>query len=253
MDFKTPTDQLRAHARMLANLDGSFVYWMHFAQIYGELPGRPVMLLAQTQTCAILSARLEKNELRVAYREAGIYLTPDSDQPISEYRNPVSGKLAKVEGSFREGPAVYTRTATKDMIIGNTELDPRGSRPMGWTWHSSGPRVWMINQDAGIFVPAKPDSENLQAREPLGGQILQTWHADRRDVENAKLTSVPSFKNYVVTLSAWPAWLGDPGARGSAFIRGMGAKLNAQQVVKSPEFTRLSKIHGDFFAQAKRA
>ena len=253
MEFKTPTDQLRAHGRMLANLDGSFIYWLHFAQIYGELPGRPVMLLAQAQTCAILSARMERNELRVAYREAGIYLAPDGDQPISEYKNPVTGKVARVEGSFREGPAIYTRTASKNTIIGNTELDPKGSRPMGWTWHSAGPRVWMINQDAGIFAPAKPDSENMQAREPLGGQILQTWHADRRDLDNRKLTSVPTSKSYVVTTTAWPAWVGDPGERGSCFIRGMGAKLNAEQVAKSPEFQRLNRIHGDFFADARKA
>ena len=253
MDFKTTTKQLRAHARMLANLDGSFVYWMHFAHIYGELPGRPVMLLAQARTCAILSARMEKNKLHVAYREAGIYLAPDSDEMLTEYKNPITGKRAKVEGSFREGPADYTRTATKNEIIGNSEMDIKGTRSMGWTWHSSGSRVWMINQDSGIFAPANPTSENLQAREPLGGQILQTWHADRRDLDNPKLTGVPTAKSYVVTLSAWPSWIGDPGERGGSFIRGMGAKLNAEQAAKSPDFIRLNRVHGDFFAAARRA
>lgn len=253
MIFKTPSDQLRAHALMLANLDAKPVYWLHFAQIYGEVPGRPVMLLARAETCAIIIARLDGPVLKISYREAGIYFGAEGDAPLSEFKNPITGKVGPVTPTFREGPAVFTRTASDSEIVGNTELDQKAVRPMSWTWHSSGPRVWMINEDAGVFAPGNPNAENVQARDPLGGRIVQTWHADRRDFGDPALASVPCFKNYSVSMSAWLPWFGDPGERGSSFIRGMGAKLTAAQAAASPEFTRLNRFHGDFFAAGAAA
>lgn len=253
MDLKTPTDRLHAHARMLANTDGSLVFWLHFAQIYAEVPGSPVMLLARAQTCAVLRATLKGNNLRVAYREAGIYLAPDSDRLLTEFRNPMTGKSIKMDANFREGPAVYTRTATAETIMGNSELDVKTQRPVRWSWHSSGSKIWMVNDDPGTFAPGDPKSEKVQARDPLSGRILQTWHADQRDLDKPGLTSVPCFKNYVVATSAWMPFFGDPGVRGSSFIRGMGAKLNEREVLKTPEFRKLNETHADFFAEARTA
>lgn len=248
MVFSTSVEQLRAHLLMLANDEGTPVYWLHTAQIYAEVAGRPAMLMARAQTCAILNVKMNANVMQTFYREAGVYLQADRDELLSELKNPVTGKTLPLETAFREGPATFTHTANDQGIFGNTELDQKTTRQMPWTWHSSGSRVWMINEDAAIWKPAEPDSPNIQARQPLAGRILQTWHADVKDLQNRKLKSVPCFKNYMMTTSAWPAWMGDPGVPGIGIIRGMGAKLTRRQAETYPEFIRLKHAHPDFFA-----
>jgi hypothetical protein len=236
---------------MLANTDGTPVYWLHFAQIYAELPGRPVMLLARAHTCAIIRAELDgPHVVRTHYKEAGLYLEPTEDRQLSEFRNPATGRVAPVQSAFREGPAVFAYTATDEGIFGNTELDQKTTRRMPWTWHSSGSRIWMINEDAGTWASGDPRSEKIQSREPLSGRIMQTWHADGRDFDPGQLNAVPCFKSYMVATSAWPSWAGDPGELGTSFVRGMGAKLTAQGATAYPEFTRLKRMHPDFFAAA---
>ena len=251
---KTPAEQLRAYSLMLGDLDGSPIYWLHFAQIYAELPGRPAMLLGRAETCAIVRFELEgQRVVRSFYREAGLYFGPQGDRPLTEYKNPITGKVAPVESGFREGPAVFTMTARDDGVFGNTELDQKSTRRMPWVWLSSGNRICVTNDDAGIWKHADPTSHNVQAAEPTAGRIMQTWHADSRDLDNRSLSAVPCFKNYVVTTSAWPTWAGDPGERGAGFIRGMAAKLTPVQAAAYPEIERLKRAHPDFFAESKAA
>lgn len=237
--FTSPVEELHAFQRIVGSTRDETIWWWHVGEIHQYLPRDGVLSVARVQTLSINRMEwLSAEHSRTHYREAGCLLTLDSDEAITQWSNPLTGKSVRatagaLEGtSFIEGPGALDYVVRSGRLVGHTEIDQTVLREV--------PNYWQIAGDTLTCTNVQESADMV---------ILQAYHTDASILREREAPSVSAVKGYSVvrtapTVAAW-AHVDDPAA--FAVIRGHARKGRAGDILDAAMYERLLRLHPGFF------
>lgn len=223
LDLVDPVSRARTFAKIKGSCANETVYTFCRLHLYLWLNDGNLqpMLTMQNLNVAQWEALPDGNH-RGIIREVGVYTAFDTDEPVQEWLNPVTGETREVWQFF--GGPLHVQIGPNGMETGaEATLKPREMRA-----DVIGDHVLLANQSAFSFP--SPFTADKWPKAAGGPQFFWDSHyffsANMNDVIDPKVTNAISTVQFQNLVSFHP-WLGMGKTPGRTYGKGLGAKLRS--------------------------
>lgn len=218
-DFTDPLTILRTHVKLVGTLGtGPVVSFMRL-NIYADLgEGNFVPFFTMNNILVDYWQPKENNQHEMRKYEVGYYTRYDSQEPLEDFANPVTGKTTAIH-HFRLGPVPRLYTPTGVFAMGYT--------PKLLPIEVIGDRVFLATQS----IESRPDM--LNPGQMSYTNSFMTMSASLRDVADPKVLSAPVHLQ-LQNKNRWAPWMGMGDRPGGTVARGFGGKVSSLDALPEP-------------------
>lgn len=211
VDFSDPRTALRTHVKMVGSLGNETVVSFMRLNIYADLgEGNFVPFFTMNNILVDYWEPKGDDQHEMRKYEVGFYTRFDSQEPLEEFANPVTGKTTAIH-HFRLGPAPRVYTPTGVIAMGFT--------PKPLPIEVIGDRVFLATQS----IENRPDMLNPGRTTYINS--LMTMSASLADVVNPEVLSAPVHLQ-LQNKTRWAPWMGMGDRPGGTVVRGFGGKVS---------------------------
>ena len=219
-----PATRARLRARIIGSCARETVFLFYRLHIYGYSgDGNLIPFFTMNHLNISEWTPLAGNLYESKTFESGVYCKFNSDEPLDEWVNPITGEKRKV-WQFYGGP--FTVTIGPDGIVTKgADLDPT-LLPM----EEIGAMFYVPTSSSAAFPNAASPEKypHLSAGKSIFWESHATYAASLEDAYNEKLTNAPAFCTFQ-NMASWHPWLGMGGRAetksGRTWGRAYGAKI----------------------------
>lgn len=210
-DYSDPVDAIRAHVKLVGSLAREDVYSFYRLNIYADTgTGNFVPLFTMNNLLIDKWTPHEDNAYEMRKYEAGWYSPIDSYEPLTTFKNPITGYEGKVV-NFRLGPVPRRYTPDRYYVMG---YDPN-PLPL----EVIGDRVFLATQS----IESRPGFGGPDAPTMYTNSFM-TYSASLADMQNPDLSSAPVHAQ-LANKNAYAKWIGMGDTPGGTVARGFGCKV----------------------------
>ena len=223
-DLGDSATRARMRARIIGSCAAETVFLFYRLHIYGYTgQGNLIPFFTMNNLNISEWTPLAGDRYQSKSFESGVYCRFNTDEPLDEWRNPVSGEMRKV-WHFYGGPFSVT--------IGADGIVTKGAdlRPELLRMETMGDMVFVPTSSSAAF-PNAADPETypkLSSGKTIFWESHATYAAKLDDAVNPHLTSAPAFCTFQ-NMASWHPWLGMGGRAetgpGRTWGRAYGAKI----------------------------
>jgi hypothetical protein len=216
VDFSDPLTALRTHVKMVGSLGtGSVVSFMRL-NIYADLgEGNYVPFFTMNNILVDYWEPKGDDQYEMRKYEVGFYTRHDTQQPLEEFKNPVTGETLPIH-LFRLGPVPRLYTPTGVMAMGYT--------PKLLPIETIGDRVFLATES----IESRPDM--LQPGKTSYTNSFMTISAKLDDVLDPDVLSAPAHLQ-LQNKNRWAPWMGMGDRPGGTVARGFGGKITGLEAL----------------------
>jgi len=209
-NFKDPLTALRTHVKMVGSLGkGPVVSFMRL-NIYADLgEGNFVPCFTMNNILVDYWEPKGNDQHEMRKYEVGFYTRYDSQEPLEEFANPVTGKTTAIH-HFRLGPVPRLYTPTGVIAMGYT--------PKLLPIEVIGDRVFLATES----IESRPDM--IRPGETSYTNSFMTMSAALQDITNPAVLSAPVHLQ-LQNKNRWAPWMGMGDRPGGTVARGFGGKV----------------------------
>lgn len=209
-DFNDPLTVLRTHVKLVGTLGtGQVVSFMRL-NIYADLgEGNFVPFFTMNNILVDYWQPKADNQHEMRKYEVGFYTKYDSQQPLEEFANPVTGKTLPIH-HFRLGPVPRLYTPSGVFAMGYT--------PKLLPIEVIGDRVFLATQS----IESRPDV--LNPGQTAYTNSFMTMSAPLADIADPAVLSAPVHLQ-LQNKNRWAPWMGMGDRPGGTVARGFGGKV----------------------------
>jgi len=209
-DFTDPRTALRTHVKMVGSLGTATVYSFMRLNIYADLgEGNFVPFFTMNNILVDYWQPKGDDQHEMRKYEVGFYTRFDSQEPLEEFLNPVTGKTSAIH-HFRLGPVPRLYTPTGVIAMGYT--------PTLLPIEIIGERVFLATQS----IESRPDMIN-PGRTTYTNSFM-TMSASLADINDPAVLSAPVHLQ-LQNKNRWAPWMGMGDRPGGTVARGFGGKV----------------------------
>lgn len=209
-DFSNPVTALRTHVKMVGSLGNTTVYSFMRLNIYADLgEGNFVPFFTMNNILVDYWQPKGDDQYEMRKYEVGFYTRYDSQEPLEEFANPITGKTSAIH-HFRLGPVPRLYT-------------PQGVIAMGYTpkllpIEVIGDRVFLATQS----IESRPDM--LDRSRMTYTNSFMTISAPLAEIADPAVRSA-SVHLQLQNKNRWAPWMGMDDRPGGTVARGFGGKI----------------------------
>lgn len=209
-DFSNPVTALRTHVKMVGSLGNTTVYSFMRLNIYVDLgEGNFVPFFTMNNILVDYWQPKGDDQYEMRKYEVGFYTRYDSQEPLEEFANPITGKTSAIH-HFRLGPVPRLYT-------------PQGVIAMGYTpkllpIEVIGDRVFLATQS----IESRPDM--LDRSRMTYTNSFMTISAPLAEIADPAVRSA-SVHLQLQNKNRWAPWMGMDDRPGGTVARGFGGKI----------------------------
>jgi hypothetical protein len=221
-DLSDPARRARVRARIIGSCGTETVYIFYRLNIYGFAGDGNLIPFFTLNNLAIGDwAPQADGTFQNRTCESGVYCRFDTDEPLDEWDNPLTGERRKV-WHFKGGPFLVQIGADGIMTKG-ADLKPTTLR-----MEQLGDMVFVPTAASAAFPnPATPEKwPKLSSGKTIFWESHATFAAQARDAFNEHLTSAPAFCQFQ-NLASWQPWMAMAGRPGRTYGKAHGTKLHS--------------------------
>ncbi|MEZ5500503.1 MAG: DUF1838 family protein [Steroidobacteraceae bacterium] len=221
-DFADPAQRLEAKVKMIGTLDEAPVHTLVRIHIYGYgHEGNLTPFFSMHNYAVNFWRRLANGNYQVRVYETGIYTAFDSQDVITEWRNPYTDEIREVQ-QFRSGP--LTVEFGPDGIVPGPETTVK---PVAMAIEVIEDSI--IHNTQSSFAFPSPFMPEEFPKESPGRMFF--WDSHYTHMSPANTVADPKVRNApanitLTNLVSWNPWLGMAQRPGRTFGRGVGRKID---------------------------
>jgi hypothetical protein len=209
-DFTDPRTSLRTHVKMVGSLGKATVFSFMRLNIYADLgEGNFVPFFTMNNILVDYWQPKGDDQHEMRKYEVGFYTRFDSQEPLEEFLNPVTGKTSAIH-HFRLGPVPRLYTPSGVIAMGYT--------PILLPIEVIGERVFLATQS----IESRPDMVN-PGRTSYTNSFM-TMSASLADIIDPAVLSAPVHVQ-LQNKNRWAPWMGMEDRPGGTVARGFGGKV----------------------------
>lgn len=209
-DFTDPRTSLRTHVKMVGSLGKATVFSFMRLNIYADLgEGNFVPFFTMNNILVDYWRPKGDDQHEMRKYEVGFYTRFDSQEPLEEFLNPVTGKTSAIH-HFRLGPVPRLYTPSGVIAMGYT--------PKLLPIEVIGERVFLATQS----IESRPDMVN-PGRTSYTNSFM-TMSASLADIIDPAVLSAPVHVQ-LQNKNRWAPWVGMEDRPGGTVARGFGGKV----------------------------
>ncbi len=209
-DFTDPRTSLRTHVKMVGSLGKATVFSFMRLNIYADLgEGNFVPFFTMNNILVDYWQPKGDDQHEMRKYEVGFYTRFDSQEPLEEFLNPVTGKTSAIH-HFRLGPVPRLYTPSGVIAMGYT--------PIILPIEVIGERVFLATQS----IESRPDMVN-PGRTSYTNSFM-TMSASLADIIDPAVLSAPVHVQ-LQNKNRWAPWMGMEDRPGGTVARGFGGKV----------------------------
>ncbi len=209
-DFTDPRTSLRTHVKMVGSLGKATVFSFMRLNIYADLgEGNFVPFFTMNNILVDYWQPKGDDQHEMRKYEVGFYTRFDSQEPLEEFLNPVTGKTSAIH-HFRLGPVPRLYTPSGVIAMGYT--------PKLLPIEVIGERVFLATQS----IESRPDMVN-PGRTSYTNSFM-TMSASLADIIDPAVLSAPVHVQ-LQNKNRWAPWMGMEDRPGGTVARGFGGKV----------------------------
>jgi hypothetical protein len=210
--FSDPITALRTHVKMVGSLGQATVYSFMRLNIYADLgEGNFVPFFTMNNILVDYWQPKGDNQHEMRKYEVGFYTRYDSQEPLEEFVNPVTGRTSAIH-HFRLGPVPRLYTPTGVIAMGYT--------PKLLPIEVIGDRVFLATQS----IESRPDM--LDSTRTSYTNSFMTMSASLADITDPTVLSAPVHLQ-LQNKNRWAPWMGMEDRPGGTVARGFGGKVES--------------------------
>ncbi len=211
-NFTDPLTILRTHVKMVGSLGtGPVVSFMRL-NIYADLgEGNFVPFFTMNNILVDYWQPKKNNQHEMRKYEVGFYTRYDSQEPLEEFANPITGKATAIH-HFRLGPVPRLYTSEGVFAMGYT--------PKLLPIEVIGDRVFLATQS----IESRPDM--LNPGQMAYTNSFMTMSVPLADIANPAVLSAPVHLQ-LQNKNKWAPWMGMGDRPGGTVARGFGGKVGS--------------------------
>lgn len=209
-DFTDPLTILRTHVKMVGSLGKDRVVSFMRLNIYADLgEGNFVPFFTMNNILVDYWEPKENDQHEMRKYEVGFYTKYDSQEPLEEFANPVTGKTTAIH-HFRLGPVPRLYTSEGVFAMGYT--------PKLLPIEVIGDRVFLATQS----IESRPDM--IHPGQTNYTNSFMTMSAPLAEIANPAVLSAPVHLQ-LQNKNKWAPWMGMGDRPGGTVARGFGGKV----------------------------
>jgi hypothetical protein len=210
--FSDPITALRTHVKMVGSLGQATVYSFMRLNIYADLgEGNFVPFFTMNNILVDYWQPKGDNQHEMRKYEVGFYTRYDSQEPLEEFVNPVTGRTSAIH-HFRLGPVPRLYTPTGVIAMGYT--------PKLLPIEVIGDRVFLATQSI------ESRSDMLDPTRTSYTNSFMTISASLTDIADPSVLSAPVHLQ-LQNKNRWAPWMGMDERPGGTVARGFGGKVES--------------------------
>jgi hypothetical protein len=209
-NFNDPLTALRTHVKMVGSLGKEPVVSFMRLNIYADLgEGNFIPFFTMNNILVDYWEPKGNDQHEMRKYEVGFYTRYDSQEPLEEFANPVTGKTTAIH-HFRLGPVPRLYTPTGVIAMGYT--------PKLLPIEVIGDRVFLATES----IESRPDM--IRPGETSYTNSFMTMSAALQDIVNPAVLSAPVHLQ-LQNKNRWAPWMGMGDRPGGTVARGFGGKV----------------------------
>jgi hypothetical protein len=209
-NFNDPLMALRTHVKMVGSLGKEPVVSFMRLNIYADLgEGNFIPFFTMNNILVDYWEPKGNDQHEMRKYEVGFYTRYDSQEPLEEFANPVTGKTTAIH-HFRLGPVPRLYTPTGVIAMGYT--------PKLLPIEVIGDRVFLATES----IESRPDM--IRPGETSYTNSFMTMSAALQDIVNPAVLSAPVHLQ-LQNKNRWAPWMGMGDRPGGTVARGFGGKV----------------------------
>jgi hypothetical protein len=209
-NFNDPLTALRTHVKMVGSLGKEPVVSFMRLNIYADLgEGNFIPFFTMNNILVDYWEPKGNDQHEMRKYEVGFYTRYDSQEPLEEFANPVTGKTKAIH-HFRLGPVPRLYTPTGVIAMGYT--------PKLLPIEVIGDRVFLATES----IESRPDM--IRPGETSYTNSFMTMSAALQDIVNPAVLSAPVHLQ-LQNKNRWAPWMGMGDRPGGTVARGFGGKV----------------------------
>jgi hypothetical protein len=209
-NFNDPLTALRTHVKMVGSLGKEPVVSFMRLNIYADLgEGNFIPFFTMNNILVDYWEPKGNDQHEMRKYEVGFYTRYDSQEPLEEFANPVTGKTTAIH-HFRLGPVPRLYTPTGVIAMGYT--------PKLLPIEVIGDRVFLATES----IESRPDM--IRPGETSYTNSFMTMSAALQDIVNPAVLSAPAHLQ-LQNKNRWAPWMGMGDRPGGTVARGFGGKV----------------------------
>lgn len=225
-DLNDPAVRARMRARVIGSCAKETVFIFYRLHIYGYSgDGNLIPFFTMNHLNVSEWTPMPNNQYESRTYEAGVYCKFNTDEPLDDWVNPITGEKRKV-WHFYGGPF--------SVAIGPDGIVTKGAdlNPVVLPMEELGDMVIVPTSSSAAFPNAATpeDYPHLSAGKSIFWESHATYGARAQDAFNEKLTNAPAFCTFQ-NMATWHPWLGMGGRpetkSGRTWGRAYGAKIKS--------------------------
>lgn len=245
-DLNDPAVRARMRARVIGSCARETVFIFYRLHIYGYTgDGNLIPFFTMNHLNISEWTPLPGNQYESRTYESGVYCRFNTDEPLDDWVNPITGEKRKV-WQFYGGPF--------NVAIGPDGIVTKGAdlNPVVLPMEELGDMVIVPTSSSAAFPnAATPDAyPHLSAGKTIFWESHATYGARAQDAFNEKLTSAPAFCTFQ-NMATWHPWLGMGGRTetksGRTWGRAYGAKISGLDEIPAAARRSLESHTPDIF------
>jgi hypothetical protein len=218
-DFTDPITALRTHVKMVGSLSKTTIYSFMRLNIYADLgEGNFVPFFTMNNILVDYWQPKGDNQFEMRKYEVGFYTRYDSQEPLEEFANPVTGRTSAIH-HFRLGPVPRLYTPTGVIAMGYT--------PKLLPIEVIGDRVFLATQS----IESRPDM--LDPTRTSYTNSFMTMSSPLADIVDPEVLSAPVHLQ-LQNKNRWAPWMGMDDRPGGTVARGFGGKVASLDALPKP-------------------
>lgn len=209
-NFNDPLTALRTHVKMVGSLGKEPVVSFMRLNIYADLgEGNFIPFFTMNNILVDYWEPKGNDQHEMRKYEVGFYTRYDSQEPLEEFANPVTGKTTAIH-HFRLGPVPRLYTPTGVIAMGYT--------PKLLPIEVIGDRVFLATES----IESRPDM--IRPGETSYTNSFMTMSAALQNIVNPAVLSAPVHLQ-LQNKNRWAPWMGMGDRPGGTVARGFGGKV----------------------------
>ncbi|WP_187276568.1 DUF1838 family protein [Parahaliea maris] len=240
LDLSTPEARSSIITKVMGSIGTEDTHAFMRFHIYGYLGDRSLVPLFSMNNYLVQKWKLiEPGTSELRHYEVGYYCEFDTDNPITHWTNPVTGKTVELE-QFVLGP--IGRMYTPQGIIAP------GIAPNPLRVNVVGNRVFVPAQSLETFPNMFTPEEfpELSSGPTIFWDSMYTFSANIEDVLNPELTSAPA-EIHMQNMTSWQPFFGFGNLPGRSMVRSWGCNISGFDALEPQVRAGFEKYTPDIF------
>lgn len=222
IDLNDPAARVRARTKIIGSIQSEIVYKLFRLHIYGYLnEGNLIPFFTLNNLSISEWSPLPNGNFKSKTVECGVYCKFDTDEPLEDWKNPVTGALLK-PWQFVGGP-FSVEIGPDGIVTEGAELQPTTLR-----MEALGEMLFVPTAASSAWPnPMKPEIWPTQSSGPVSyWESHATFAAKIADVVDPGQASVKTFAQFQ-NMASWHPWLGMGNRPGRTYGKAHGTKFKA--------------------------